>query len=110
MIVRNSKNKILITLPLLFLLLAASSSRGQVTPSTPPAPAVPAAPPISDAERYRVEREQQLHVDWAQLKRYDAANQQVGPPAVGENRVVFYGDSITDAWIGVVPEFFQAKP
>jgi lysophospholipase L1-like esterase len=23
---------------------------------------------------------------------------------------VFYGDSITDAWIGVVPEFFQGKP
>jgi len=112
MIVRNFRNRILVSLSLLFLLLAAGSSRAQVTPATPPAPppTVPAPPPpVSDAEKYRLEREQQLRVDWAQLKRYQDADQQVGPPAVGENRVVFYGDSITDAWIGVVPEFFQGK-
>lgn len=104
MSVRNFTNKVLVTFPLLVLLLAVTGSKAQVTPATPP------APPISDAEKYRIEHEQQLHTDWAQLKRYQAANQQAGPPAVGENRVVFYGDSITDAWIGVVPEFFQGKP
>jgi lysophospholipase L1-like esterase len=48
--------------------------------------------------------------DWPNLKRYQAANAEVGAPAAGENRVVFYGDSITDAWINVAPEFFRGKP
>jgi lysophospholipase L1-like esterase len=51
-----------------------------------------------------------LAADWPNLKRYQVANASVGVPAAGENRVVFYGDSITDAWINVVPEFFQGKP
>jgi lysophospholipase L1-like esterase len=111
--VRNFINKVLVPLPLLFLLFATTHLGAQVAPATPqapPAPAVPAPPQVSDAEKYRIEHEQQLRVDWAQLKRYEAANLQVGPPATGQNRVVFYGDSITDAWIGVVPEFFQGKP
>lgn len=48
--------------------------------------------------------------DWPNLKRYQGANAQLGSPAAGENRVVFYGDSITDAWIDVTPEFFKGKP
>ena len=48
--------------------------------------------------------------DWPNLKRYQEANTEVGAPAAGDNRVVFYGDSITDAWINVVPDFFQGKP
>jgi lysophospholipase L1-like esterase len=48
--------------------------------------------------------------DWPNLKRYQSSNAQVGAPAAGENRVVFYGDSITDAWIEVAPDFFKAKP
>ena len=105
MSVGNFRNRILVSLQLLFLLLVSTNSRAQVAPPTPPT-----AAPVSDAEKYRLEHEEQLHVDWANLKRYQAANQQAGPPAVGENRVVFYGDSITDAWIGTVPEFFQGKP
>lgn len=48
--------------------------------------------------------------DWPNLKRYQAANAQLSAPAADENRVVFYGDSITDAWINVTPEFFKGKP
>jgi lysophospholipase L1-like esterase len=46
------------------------------------------------------------HVDWpsrltwdlADLKVYREANAQLGPPAPGESRVVFIGDSITENW------------
>jgi lysophospholipase L1-like esterase len=36
--------------------------------------------------------------DWANLARYHADNARLAPPAAGETRVVFLGDSITDAW------------
>jgi lysophospholipase L1-like esterase len=48
--------------------------------------------------------------DWPQLGRYAGDNVNVAPPAPGENRVVFMGDSITDAWIKRSPAFFQGKP
>ncbi|MGA3185831.1 MAG: SGNH/GDSL hydrolase family protein, partial [Bryobacteraceae bacterium] len=44
------------------------------------------------------------------LGRYAGDNVNVAPPAPGENRVVFMGDSITDAWIKRSPAFFQGKP
>lgn len=49
--------------------------------------------------------------DWPQLGRYRADNAALPPPAKGERRVVFYGDSITDGW-GRVPgtAFFPGKP
>src|SRR5213082_528609 len=36
--------------------------------------------------------------DWPALGRYRDANTKVHPPAKGEHRVVFMGDSITDSW------------
>jgi lysophospholipase L1-like esterase len=36
--------------------------------------------------------------DWANLYRYQADNAALPPPAAGEKRVVFMGDSITDGW------------
>jgi len=50
--------------------------------------------------------------DWPQLGRYRADNAALGPVGQGEQRVVFYGDSITDSW-GRRPnsgEFFPGKP
>lgn len=47
--------------------------------------------------------------DFAGLNRYRQANASVGQPAAGENRVVFMGDSITDAWPRVAGEFFANK-
>ena len=36
--------------------------------------------------------------DFGQLVRYRDANASLKPPAAHENRVVFFGDSITDKW------------
>lgn len=48
--------------------------------------------------------------DWPQLRRYRGENIKAGLPAANENRVVFMGNSITDAWINVDPDFFNGKP
>ena len=48
--------------------------------------------------------------DWANLGRYRDANAKLGPPAPGEQRVVFYGNSITDGWARLFPEMFPGKP
>ncbi len=59
-----------------------------------------------------VEKMRKQLADWAQLGRYRAENEALAAPAAGERRVVFYGDSITDAW-GRRPEtgtFFPGKP
>ncbi len=55
---------------------------------------------------------QKLGADWPQLERYRADNAKLGAPAPGEQRVVFYGDSITDAWgrRGDETKFFPGKP
>ena len=36
--------------------------------------------------------------DFGGLNRYRADNEALPPPAPGDQRVVFFGDSITDAW------------
>jgi len=36
--------------------------------------------------------------DWARLERYRADDARLGAPRPGEQRVVFYGDSITEGW------------
>lgn len=48
--------------------------------------------------------------DWAQIGRYAEANAALGPPARGEERVVFMGDSITEGWSRASPEFFEGRP
>jgi lysophospholipase L1-like esterase len=46
--------------------------------------------------------------DWGQLNRYQAENAALGKDATG--RVVFFGDSITDAWVKNGGRFFPTKP
>jgi len=48
--------------------------------------------------------------DVANLKRYAAEDAQVKSPAPGEQRVVFFGDSITDFWGRRYGKFFPGKP
>jgi lysophospholipase L1-like esterase len=48
--------------------------------------------------------------DWPNLNRYRADNAKVAPPAAGEERVVFMGDSITDGWGRRYGKFFPGKP
>ena len=66
-------------------------------------------PPTAEqlAERHRAEDER-LRTDWAGLGRYRAANAAL--PAAAEGRVVFMGNSITDAWARWFPAMFPGKP
>jgi len=78
-----------------------------------PTPAAPQAPPkpIPGTERlnqWRLSRLPILMDDFGELARYRDANAALQPPAPGENRVVFCGDSITDIW--KLDESFPGKP
>jgi lysophospholipase L1-like esterase len=68
----------------------------QARPAVPPAPAAPKA------------HNEQANMDWPSLGRFKEADLKLGPPAPGENRVVFMGDSITDFWR--LDESFPGKP
>lgn len=48
--------------------------------------------------------------DWPWLARFAADNAKVAPPAKGENRVVFMGNSITEGWLRTDSAFFAGKP
>jgi acyl-CoA thioesterase-1 len=45
-----------------------------------------------------IDRMQTLIKSWPNFERYRAADAELRPPAEGEKRVVFMGDSITDQW------------
>jgi len=55
-------------------------------------------------------REQRFHNDWADLQRFRQANAELPPPAQGERRVVFMGNSITEVWAKFFPVQFPGKP
>jgi lysophospholipase L1-like esterase len=57
-----------------------------------------------------LERLQKRLQDWPNLARYRDDNSKIQPPAAGEERVVFMGDSITDAWGRTYGKFFPGKP
>ena len=56
----------------------------------------------------RADIEQRLN-DWPLLARFARDNATYPPPKAGENRVVFFGDSITDFWGRPVGDFFPGK-
>ena len=47
--------------------------------------------------------------DWAHSAAYQADNLRRGPPAAGEKRIVFMGDSITEAWPEMSPGLFADR-
>jgi hypothetical protein len=61
-------------------------------------------------DAFRKTMQEQQRNDWANLNRYREDNTKIGLPAIGEARVVFMGNSITDFWIRFSPEFFTGKP
>jgi lysophospholipase L1-like esterase len=71
--------------------------------------AVRQRPTPEQIEAFRKAMEEQLRNDWANLARYRADNAKIGLPGVGEDRVIFMGNSITDFWINIMPEFFAGK-
>jgi lysophospholipase L1-like esterase len=48
--------------------------------------------------------------DWPNLARYQEANAKLATSSHDENRVVFMGNSITDFWIQLSPDFFSKNP
>lgn len=48
----------------------------------------------------------QKHDTWANYKRYAKANKELPAPAKKEKRVVFMGNSITEGWVNIHPDFF----
>jgi lysophospholipase L1-like esterase len=78
-------------------LMVASLSGQQAAPPAAVAPPVPSGPEIAAALKSLLANDARLR-DWAQLGRYREQNRTLGKPAAGESRVVFMGDSITDAW------------
>lgn len=57
---------------------------------------------------YWARYDHRLLVDFADLKRFRAADRRLGPPPPGIARVVFLGDSITEGWN--LAQFFPGKP
>ena len=48
--------------------------------------------------------------DWPNLAKYREANASLPAPAPNENRVVFFGNSITEGWAHLFPTMFPGKP
>jgi acetyl esterase/lipase/lysophospholipase L1-like esterase len=55
------------------------------------------------------EREDNLHTDWAFLKRYELENKNLPAPKPKENRVVFLGNSIFENWKALDSTWFAEK-
>ncbi len=86
---------------------AAPPSTPAATPTAQTIPHPPQPATLDDAQKVITQQWNRLQ-DWANLKRYHDADVALQPPARGENRVVFLGDSITDGW--KLNEYFPGKP
>jgi lysophospholipase L1-like esterase len=75
---------------------APSPPAAQVTASQSSTPS-PTCPEMAAALTRLVGNDLRFR-DWPNLARYRDPNRFLAPPAAGEARVVFMGDSITDAW------------
>jgi lysophospholipase L1-like esterase len=83
----------------LVIFLAVSALAQQPAPTLTPDQAL---------QKYRDSKAATLRDDFGELGRYRAANAALRPPAPGESRVVFFGNSITDLWH--LDEYFPGKP
>jgi lysophospholipase L1-like esterase len=87
------------------LILTLSAFAQQPAPQSPPS--IPSTG-FAGLDQYRASRIAIYFDDFGMLKRYRDADAALKPPAPGENRVVFFGDSITDIW--KLDEYFPGKP
>ena len=77
------------------------------TPKPAPTAEDAMAAAVKAREDWRATRAAALRDDFGELARYRDANAQLRAPAASEKRVVFLGDSITDAW--PLDKFFPGK-
>jgi lysophospholipase L1-like esterase len=68
------------------------------------------APPATQSVEAQLSAAQTVLLDWPNLSRYRDQNAKLPPPGPSEDRVVFMGDSITDAWGRERGIFFPGKP
>jgi lysophospholipase L1-like esterase len=117
--VPNMMRAMIVTVALIVAVMAARIPAIHAQPAQAPAPGVqtpamhtpdPTCPEVASALTALMRNDLRLR-DWANLARYRDANRTLAAPASGEARVVFMGDSITDAW--QQPRyggFFPGKP
>jgi lysophospholipase L1-like esterase len=58
----------------------------------------------------QLQRQKRLIADWGGLIRYGSDDTELPPVRPGENRVVFFGDQITELWADSEPGLFGGKP
>jgi lysophospholipase L1-like esterase len=87
---------------LVFAVLLPLAAIAQQSPPTIPTTG------FAGLDQYRASRIAVFTDDFGQLARYRDADAQLGPPKAGEDRVVFFGDSITDIW--KLEDYFPGKP
>jgi lysophospholipase L1-like esterase len=94
--------KPLVAISSVLLFLLASLAAPSQTPTTASGRAA------QRLQQWRRSRQSTLMDDFGELARYRAANALAKSPAPGERRVIFLGDSITDAW--PLQEYFPGRP
>jgi len=94
----------LLTLFSLISFVAVSGAFAQTAQAPPSIPSTG----FAGLDQYRASRIAMFTDDYGQLARYREANAALKAPAAGEDRVVFFGDSITDIWH--LDEYFPGKP
>jgi len=93
---------------------AAGATATQSTPATTAAPQAKAPPTAAEIiarrshDAYWIEHDKLVLVDFGDLGRFKAADAALPPPAPGDDRVVFMGDSITQGW--KLETSFPGKP
>ena len=95
---------------LAFTCLTVAQTPAPPANSSQPAPPAPAAvTPAADPAAVLATLQKKL-LDFPQLAYYRDRNAQLAPPAPGERRVVFFGDSITEGWGRHWNDYFAGKP
>ena len=88
-------------LRLAVLLFGISAAAQTATPTLP-------STGFPGLDQYRASRIAIYMDDYGQLARYRDANHALKPLGPGEDRVIFFGDSITDNW--PIADYFPGKP
>ena len=105
---KSSRNFRTLALVLFLAVSAVAQQAQQPAQTAPPAPPTIPSTGFAGLDQYRARRIAVFTDDFGQLARYREANAALKPPAPGENRIVFFGDSITDIWH--LDEYFPGKP